>query len=110
MNPGKLDRLLTVEEDIGTTKDSRGEHIRSWDTYCTIWSKVEYDSGIENEESDQLVGISTLTVTCRYDSGITQKMRIKDGSDYYGIEGIQPLQGRMYMTLKCVKRDNDNVW
>lgn len=109
MNPGKLDTLLTIQQDNGTEKDSAGEHVEVWETYCTLWAEISYDSGSENGESDQLVGISILIATCRYNSGITQKMRVKNGSEYYGIEGIQPINGRQYMRLKCVKKDNDNV-
>lgn len=106
MNPGKLDKLFTVQRDTGTTKNTRGEHVESWSTYKTFWGSFKYDAGLEDHQSDQLVAVKTITILCRYDSTITAKMRILYNLEYYDIVGIQPLDGRMYMNIKCFIRDN----
>jgi len=109
MNPGKLDRPFTIQYDTGTTKNSRGEHVESWTTYATAYGMFEVDTGVERGESNQLVAVSTVMITCRYNSGITAKMRVLSNSVYYAIVGVQPLPGRQYMRLKCITKDNENV-
>lgn len=108
MNPGKLDILATVQYDAGYTKSASGEPVRSWTTYVTIWVQKLTASGREPVTGDQVVAITTEEFKFRTTdgSGITPKMRLKIGTEYWDIIE-NSYQDRMYSKLICTKRDND---
>jgi len=109
MNPGKLNNLITIEYNAGTTKNAGGEIIEDWKIFTTLWAEFIYKPGVEATQSEQTVGIINVDIKTRINKGVKQAMRVKDADEnYYDIIGVQPLD-RMYMMLRCFMRDNANV-
>ena len=106
MNVGRLDIYGTIQYDAGNTKNESGERIHNWATYQTVWCQRLADSGNEGVAGDQIVGFETCIFKIRYKSGIKPKMRLIIGTDIWDIINI-PYVDRMYMQLKCQKRDNE---
>ena len=105
MQIGELDRRITIQESTATT-DSYGEETLVWSTYRKVWAKLGYVSGNETFEADQKTAIRTEKFFVRYDSCITEKMRISWDSGYYDIRAIEQLGREKYLVLKCERRDN----
>jgi head-tail adaptor len=108
MNPGKLDILATIQYDAGTTKTSAGTPVRSWTTYKTLWVSKVGSNAVEPVAGSQVVSLVTEEFKYRTTdgSGITAKMRLKVGTEYWDI--VQPVYiDRMYSKLICTRRDND---
>lgn len=107
MNPGKLDTYVTIQNDTGTTKDSNGEHIRSWATFCNLYVSRLGVSAKEGVISDQIINITTEEFKYRIiDGAVTSKMRMTNGTEVYDIIEVGYLD-RNYGKLICTKVDND---
>jgi len=107
MQIGDLDRRITIQQSTAT-KNSYGEDVDSWATYRKVWAMLTYESRASNEqyEADQKVAVRIVKFTVRYDSAITEKMRISWDSGIYDIRSIEEISRERYLVLKCEKRDN----
>ena len=108
MHLGELDRLIVIEQETRTL-DSANYTTVTWATYLTVWAKLESALGSELNESNEKVAKQTVSFVVRYESGITEKMRVKMDSKYYYIVS-QPeyMDRRVFMRLKCEIRDNES--
>ena len=107
MNPGKLDILGTIQQNVGTKNDA-GEIVDSWSTYKTAWLNKITIRGNETVSADQIVNFTIEEFKCRTTdiSGVTSKMRLFINPEIYDILEVG-YQDRMYSKLICQKRDND---
>lgn len=106
MNPGKLDIYGWIEYDASTTKNSGGETVHDWKVLTPVWLQRMAKSGSEPIDADQIVGLVTDSFKLRYDSRITQKMRLIIDSVVYLIVSVN-YGDRMYMTIDTERRDNE---
>jgi SPP1 family predicted phage head-tail adaptor len=90
---GKLDRRITIEEEVVTNNAFNEPAISSWSTVATTWCRVEEiaSQGSNNEvfSSDQITARRKLKFTIRFKTGLNEKMRIAYNDRYYGIIAIQ---------------------
>lgn len=105
MNPGKLDIYGYIEYDTGDTKNKGGETIQNWRNYSFVWLQRVAKLGSEQVIADEITGIITDTFRLRYDSGITQKMRLIIDATVYNIISVNYID-RMYMTIDTEKTDS----
>lgn len=102
MKLGNLDRYITIQT-YTEAADSYGEKIKTWATYHSCYANMSNTSGEEKILTDQLMAKNNVDWTIRYKSGITEKMRISYGSEYYQITAVL-LDGRdKWMILKSYK-------
>lgn len=110
IDPGELDRLITIQTASATGVDALGESTSGWSTYAQPWAKMEWGGGGEGEDASQVANREIVSFIVRYNSGLTPKMRISYDSDYYDIESISQVGGRKrFMLLRCVTWDSNNV-
>lgn len=85
VEPGKLNKRVTVQLDTGTDKTLAGEHVENWVTWTAlpngIWCAIRGLSGREVERAAQMQVYATLEITMRWVPGLTAvKMRAIEGS------------------------------
>lgn len=107
MNIGKLDRLITIQQDTGS--DSTGEHVPSWETYRQVWAGIKPKSGSERYEAEMLTATNQVIFVIRYDSGVTEAMRISYESEIYDIIHIAEAGRRQYQELTAQKKDRSTA-
>lgn len=99
MNPGRLDRRITVQTST-ETRDAGGGPKTTWATFCTLWANKAEGTGDEQVNADKREYINTVVWTCRYRADVTTKMRILDDrGNYYDILGISEVTRRNLMKL-----------
>ena len=99
MNPGRMDRLVTVQH-LTETRDAGGGPKQSWSNFCTLWANKAEGTGDEQVNADRREYTNTVVWTCRYRSDITTKMRITDDAgNVYNILGISEVTRRHLMKL-----------
>lgn len=110
MEIGRLDRIVTIQSVSYANDDYGDSQTPTWSTYkSNVWARKEYPGGRVDEkfEADQLVAVSTVIWTIRYDSGVTPQMRIDDGTDKWYIVRIEEMGRKWALKLTCENRDNE---
>ena len=104
---GRRERV-TVEQDVGTSRDAGGQRQENWQPYIHRWARrVPQGSREFIRLSHQRSDISYLLVL-RRDSksrAITRTMRVRQGNAVYHIVGVDPdVSGeRREVALQCVE-------
>ncbi len=103
MRAGDLDQRVTLES-YTTTQDDWGQPIEGWTTFATVWAAVEPLRGREFIAAQAMTSELSARIRIRYRPGITGTMRVKHGSDTYGIEAVIHVKtGRQEVQLMCKK-------
>ena len=105
MRSGRLRHRVTIQTQT-KTQDSTGSVIPSWSEFAEVWASIEPISGREFFSASQVQSSVSTRIRIRFCDGVTPKMRVVHGSDYYDIEAVIPdqISGRHEMQLMCVKR------
>jgi len=77
MNPGELDREITIES-FTTVQDGRGEETEEWSTFAEIWASKRPMSATERFASNGTHSVETANFRVRYLEGVLPTMRIVD--------------------------------
>lgn len=88
LNAGRLNKRITIEEDIGTEASSTGEHVEDFQFFANRWAEIIPLSGRELWNAQQVQPDITHKVTIRYLTGVTPKMRVAYGSRYFNILSV----------------------
>jgi SPP1 family predicted phage head-tail adaptor len=100
MDAGHFDELVTIESYTESVSSDTGERLLTWSTYSTAWAQVkEADFGQEPVNAERKENKQRVNFVVRYDSGITPKMRISWGGNYYNILNVAEKQRRLYANL-----------
>ncbi len=97
---GDLDRRLIIqvkEETIATN----GQRTLEWSTHTTVWGGFVQKDGTERETDKNRSTNRMITFRTRWNSTITNEMRILFESEYYKIEDIKEIkrhQGLLIVT------------
>lgn len=105
MNPGLLDRRITILEPSGTVENEVGEEVPVLKEIDTVWAKVEELRGKELLEAQKINPELTYRITIRYRKGIHSAMVL----DYEGrrLELASPpieIGRRKYLELMCTEK------
>jgi len=101
MNPGKMDRRLTVQVRT-MTKDGAGGRTESWADAFKCWGQVVTMTSAEAITAEADRETVTRQFRIRYKSGITPGThRILYQLKFYNIEGIEEEGRRDSMLLTC---------
>ena len=88
IDPGKLNRRLTLEAPVESA-DGSGGVTRSYESVATLWASVEPVSARGNVVADALGATITHRIGLRFNSDITLRHRFKDGDTVYRIVVIR---------------------
>lgn len=105
---GQFNRRVTIENHVVTTEDD-GQQVRVWTTYCERWAERMQEQAAEQvREGVQTAPQRTAAWRLRRDTvtaAITERMRLKFGERYYGIESVQDEdEQRAVVLLKTTER------
>jgi SPP1 family predicted phage head-tail adaptor len=108
MNFAKLNRQVVIE-NYTETRTASGDVSRTWATLSTRFAKVEYKTGGEKNEANQIQGYNVVEFTIRYCSTIsaTEQMRVKYNNQYFDVEFVSELGNREYQKLTTRRK---TVW
>jgi len=97
---GELDRRLIIQvksEVIATN----GQRTNTWSTHATVWGGFVQKDGAERTTDNNRSTNRMITFRTRWNSTITNEMRILFESEYYKIEDIKEIkrhQGLLIVT------------
>lgn len=87
---GRLDRRIIIQvktESVATN----GQRTLTWATHLTVWSNPVQKDGLERTDDNNRTTNRMVNFRTRYNSTITNEMRILWDSEYYKIEDIKEL-------------------
>ncbi len=84
MRAGTLRHSITIEKAT-ETRDSFGAVSVSWATYATLRARKAVSGGREFVAAQQLRSEISALFVCRYQPGVSPKMRLNHGGVYYDI-------------------------
>jgi len=85
---GMMDRSIIIEQFSESRDAIGGTSAGSWSTFVTVWAGKQDVKGREYFGSDRKNAEIDTIFRIRYVSGITNKMRINYGGNYYDIYSI----------------------
>lgn len=89
MNPGKLDRRITIQE-LTVTRGDSGCVIEGWSELDTVWAEKIEEGSREFRSAGALHAEMTRLFRIRHRSDITTKHRISFGGRLHDILGTVP--------------------
>lgn len=99
MNPGKLNRRITIERPF-STPDGGGGRAKTWSPICEAWAEFKKPRAQTAIVQGGVAAVVTQEITIRICDGITPGCRVVDGERIYRVIGIGA-NDRRYMTLIC---------
>ena len=87
MRGGRLRHRVIIQTPT-EVNDSRGQAIKTWATFATVYAAVEPISGREYFDAAQINAEITTKIIIRSLPGVTQKMRVSYDSRLYNIQSI----------------------
>ena len=99
VHPGRLDRLITIEQNTPTT--TSGEPVPAWATFATVYAMKSDQRGREFFDAQQVVAERTTVFRIRWLAGVTELMRIVFDSITYDIKAISEVGRHDALDLFC---------
>lgn len=90
MKGGNLDRRITIQNKTEVIA-TNGQRTLTWATFLTVWSNPVEKDGFEKTDNNNRSTTRMVSFRVRYNSTITNEMRILWGSEYYKIEDTKEL-------------------
>jgi SPP1 family predicted phage head-tail adaptor len=100
LNAGELKDRIEIQAPI-STPDGLGGFTTSWLTLATVWAKKWTASSSDQTEAMQQVLVRVTKFKIRYRRGLRTEYRVKAGSTYYSITGIDPDAEKEALFLTC---------
>lgn len=105
MDPGELNRKITIQQ-CTATRDGSGGEIPAWSNVATPWAKKVHRTSREFFGAQKINAETTDMFIIRYRLGITVKMRVIFDNKTYDIIGADDPDGsrrELYMLCKAVE-------
>lgn len=107
MQSGLLRQRLTIQQP-SMAQDSYGQTLNTWTDVATVWGEIVPISGREMVIANAMQDSKTHSITIRYISGITPKMRIKYGTRLFDIQSVLDENERhRTLNLSCIEGLSD---
>jgi head-tail adaptor len=103
---GKMDVFLTIQEPTETRHATTSEVVTAWSDFSNAWAEKVSDQKTFGPQSKESVAKLRSNFKIRYQSGITEKMRLVRSGEYHYITGIEEIDRRKFLILRTEKRDN----
>jgi head-tail adaptor len=108
VNIGRMDRRLRILEPVTETNETYNERINTFYRQFAVVFGERLTQPVRNlYEGDQIVALNTVRYRARFIEDVTTQMLIADGTEFFKILGIEPVDRRKFMYITCQKRDND---
>ena len=99
---GELKRPVTIETPTVAADAGSGGVTTTWATYKTTIAAIEALQGYEYHAAQQVKAGAVVRITMRYDSGVTEQMRVIYGTSIYLIESVFDVEDRRrWLELMC---------
>lgn len=96
----QLNRRVIIQQDIGATRNSIGEHVEDWVDVATVWAGKKNQASREYFAASKINAELTDLFIIRYRSDIDSKMRLVfDGKNYNIIGAPDPDGSRRELQL-----------
>ncbi len=102
IDPGNLDRRLTLEVPV-ETPDGAGGTVRSFEDAAALWASVEPVSARSSFDADAGGARVTHRIVIRARAGITTRHRLRDGERTFAIVALRE-RGRGYLEIAADER------
>ena len=103
MNPGDLNKRITLQKLITTTNE-RGFEIETWEDFKTVWAAISNLHGREYYAAAVVQAENTVKFTIRYIEGLDTTMRILFQGRQYNITSIDNIKYQnRYMEIKAME-------
>lgn len=93
MNPGLLNRRLTLEAPV-ETPDGAGGVIRAYESVATLWASVTPLSARTPLDAERAGGTITHRIGVRFRTDVTTRHRFREGARVFRIIGLRDRDGR----------------
>lgn len=93
MNPGKYNKVITLQSKTSTT-DAYGGPVDSWADVATVWARVQPIKGREMIAAQAAQSETAVRFYTRYQDNLTTAMRIIYAGKNYDITGIVDIDER----------------
>lgn len=100
MNPGKLDRRITIQAPT-FTRDALGGANTTYSDYRTVWAQKQDVGGTEVASGEALRSSATTIFTVYFINELTTAHRILYGGIAHNILAIRELGRREYQEITC---------
>lgn len=99
-------RHRIVIETPTETQDNYGEITETWETLLTVWASLDNVSAGELFEAGSQVQQNHFVFELYCDSSVTTECRIKYGTRYFDIEGVENVDNRSRkMRIRAIETD-----
>ena len=102
MRAGMLDRRITIQNKSESI-DVYGQRTLTWATFLTVWANPFQKDGMEQTTDSNRTTKRMVNFKVRWNSTITNEMRIIWDSEYYKIEDIKELSRQDGMIILASK-------
>lgn len=102
MKGGVLDRRIIIESKSEVIA-SNGQRTLTWSTFLTVWSNPVEKDGLEKTDDSNRSTKRMVNFRVRYNSTITNEMRIKWDGEWYKIEDIKELGRQEGLIINTTK-------
>jgi len=97
---GELNRQITLQYKTKVS-DGMGGATVTWNNAATVWAKAWTVSSNERSQSMQNALVRVQKFKIRYRNVLKSSWRVKWGTRYFNIVGIDPDQKNEFMYLTC---------
>lgn len=101
-----LDRRIELYQ-LSLTRNNSGQYVKSFVLDSEVSAALNPSYSSENNSGDQLYGFVVVRFVIRYNSAIKHTWRVKHNDELYDVIGVLPDGRRVYTTLICRLRDNE---
>lgn len=108
MNPGDFDQRITIQ-NVTESVDVFGQRIKSFSTLAAVWAKVEEKSGVEGEQSDQIIASKKVQFLIRWRNDVNERMPIVYRGKIYEIESIISGDARRHTMVLHTRLSDANM-
>jgi SPP1 family predicted phage head-tail adaptor len=99
---GEMTKRITIKCITGYTQDDNGDDQPTWDAFCTVWAKVEINSGREFYASRKTNAQWNGLFKFWYKAGIKTTMKVFYGDREFDILMVlNPDEANMQTWLEC---------
>jgi SPP1 family predicted phage head-tail adaptor len=100
MNPGNLDRQVTIQS-AATTRDASGGVVLTWSDVVTVWGHKAEQGGREFRSAGTVHAEATVLITIRYYAPLTTDHRLTVEGRTLDILAINEIGRRTHQLCQC---------
>tara|TARA_B100000780_G_C20906189_1_gene360688 strand:- start:43 stop:357 length:315 start_codon:yes stop_codon:yes gene_type:complete len=104
MNPGKLDRKITLQNRTVGSTNAFGEPVVTFPTLSVVYASIDDRGGKEKEEAEKDTAIGKAVFIIRFRTDVSTTTQISYNSEIYDIRAINEHGRKRFLELITEKR------